>query len=128
MSAFDFQTGKNNKATWDGTDVCITNFTYNEEAELLDTTNSCTGGVETNIIGAVKYSGTFELFWDDNARPTEAPNIMSGEEGTLNLYINGTDYFSIPAMIMGVSITSNVKEMVKVTCNWQATAEPTYPA
>jgi hypothetical protein len=115
-------------ATWDGTDVCVTGFTYAENPDINDTTNSCSAGVKTSIIGAIKYEGSFDLFWDEDARPTETPNVTTGQTGTLKLFIDGTDFFQISALITGFEVTSDVNGMVTVSCNWEGQGAPTYPA
>jgi hypothetical protein len=124
----DFQSGKINKATWDGTDVCVTGFSYAENPDINDTTNSCSAGVKTSIIGAIKYEGSFDLFWDEDARPTETPNVTTGQTGTLKLFIDGTDFFQISALITGFEVTSDVNGMVTVSCSWEGQGAPTYPA
>ena len=121
------QSGKINKATFDGTDVCITGYTYSENPDVLDTTNSCSAGIKTSIVGAMKVEGSFDLNWDESARPTETPNVTAGQTGTLNLYVDGTEYFSMSVLITSFEVTSEVAGLVTVSCNWEAQGAVTYP-
>lgn len=117
--------GKDGKATFGGTDVCVTGWTYSEGGDDADTTNSCSGGVKTDIVVNTEYTGTLEANVDSEAWPTASPNLRRGQTGTLRLYLTATDYIEVAVVIKTFEITSSATDVTSFTCDWKATAAPT---
>jgi len=116
--------GNDGKASFGGTELDIQQWTYGEAGSDGDTTHTGGSGVETVQVVSTAYTGTIEGVWDKDADPTSTPSLRRGQTGTLKLYVSTTEYIEVAVVILSLEATSNVKDVIKYTINWQATSAP----
>lgn len=129
--------GKHGRAFFNGTELCITEWSLQEIAEEDDTTNSCSAGYDEYEYGNVHLEGSITADWDaDYNSIASVPNLRAGTKITdVKLYINATSgsgnedgpYSHMPSCgINNVSITVPAKGKVSYTCNVKSDGEYTF--
>lgn len=126
--SYDWASGSDGKASFGGTDVCVTGWTYTEGGDDADVTHSCSGGIKQSISINTEYTGALDGNVDKDAWPWAAPNLRRGQTGTLLLYLSSTDSISITARIKTFEITSTVDDVISFNIGWEGTAAPTMPS
>ena len=119
--------GKDGQADFGGTVLNIQGWTYAEGGSDGDTTHTGGAGVETVEPVTTSYTGTCEGVWDLDADPTSSPGsgLRRGETGTLKLYVSATEYIEVAVVLLSFEATMAVKDVIKYSFSWQATAAPT---
>ena len=119
--------GKDGKAVFGGTTICLTGWTLDESGDDADTTGTCTTG-KTSIEINTGSTGNIEGIWDLDAHPTKTPpNLNRGATGTLKLYVSPTQFYTFPARIKTMSVTSQVADVIKWVAGFEATGTVTKP-
>lgn len=128
-----YESGKLGKVTVGVTDINITGWTLDFEAEALETTNTNTAGFYSSIMGIESARGTFTANWDSAAQATDnPPDLTPGTTpAKVRLYIGdpaGANFFDCTSvMILGCSVSSTVRGLVSYTCNFECTGAWVYP-
>ena len=122
--SMDWASGADGKAIFGATTLNIQGWTYSEAGSDGDTTNTGGAGVETVLPVTTAYTGTIEGVWDKDAHPTSTPSLRRGQTGTLKLYVSTTEYIEVAVQILSFETTSAIKDVIKYSCSWQATAAP----
>lgn len=121
--------GTSGKLDLDGQVVQLTGWTFSEGGDDSDTTHSGSAGVKLTTVVTKQYNGTFEGIWDDDLQPTDnPPNLRRGTTGTFKLYVDVTNFFSIPGVILTFEATSSVTDVIRFSGTFTATAAPTMPS
>jgi hypothetical protein len=110
MEAF---TGNDGDATFNGTELYITGWSVDNEAEEHDTTNTGGSGYGDLITGTKRLTATVDLNWDASINPMDnPPNLVAGATiTTTKLYLDGksSPYWLLPsAKVTRVNATSRV--------------------
>jgi hypothetical protein len=98
------------------TDMDVTGFSADVEAEEIDATTTADNGWEDAIYGSKKVSGTFDFLWNPAKNPFNAViGMMPGNTSypTLTLRLSSGETLSGLAMISKLSIKSAVKGQPK---------------
>jgi len=128
-----FESGKLGKVTVGVTDIDITGWTLDFEAESLDTTSTGDAGYASSIMGVESARGTFTANWDSAAQATDNPPDLTpgATPAKVRLYIGdpaNANFFDLTSvMILGCSMSSGVRGLVSYTCNFEATGAWVYP-
>jgi hypothetical protein len=117
--------GKDGKATFGGTTLNITSWTYSEAGTDADVTHTGSSGVELVEPTTTAYTGTIEANWDLDQDPTgSSPSLRRGDTGALQLYVSETEYIQVAVVITELSADMAVKEVISYSISWQGTAAP----
>ena len=112
------------------TEICVTNWTLDIEAEEFDTTTTCSDGAADSITGITTGTGTVTGYWDTTQIWHDSPlNIKAGTEVTLQLYIDEdtAKFYQFTARVNKTSTTSNIKEITGISFDYKSTSTITYP-
>lgn len=125
--AENWAVGKDGKAIFGGTTICLTGWTLSESGDDADTTGSCTTG-KTSIEINTAHTGTIEGIWDLDESPViTPPNLNRGATGTLQLFISPTQFYSFPARIKTMDVTSTVADVIKWSAGFESTGTVVLP-
>lgn len=90
------ESGKDGKILIGSTPVAdITAWEFNKEAHTTRYGSSSTGGFKKSLAGVKMGEGSIEFKWDSAA----ASPLVEGGSVTLKLYLNASEFFSVPAVI-----------------------------
>jgi hypothetical protein len=119
--------GKDGKMVVDGTTCHVQGFTFQEGGSDADVTDTEGAGVEKSLPCTTAYTGTVDALFRTDASPYKTtPNLERGTEITsLELYVTTTKKLVFPAVILGITLTSAVKDAIKWSISYQATGVPT---
>lgn len=98
------------------TDMDVTGWSADVEAEEIDTTTTADAGWEDAINGCKKVSGSFDFLWNPSKNPFNSVIAMmpgSGLYPTLTLKLSTGQTLSGTAMIQKLSLKSAVKGQAK---------------
>lgn len=99
----------------------VETWNLSEEVEILDVTDTGSGGYQENINGIKKASGSFTLYIDDAALPHASGDLRSGNTGTLVCpYGNTGAEWEIPVRLESIQPENPARGQVKLTVNWQS--------
>jgi len=127
-----------NSDTFGQFDLCITEWSLTEQAEEVDTTNSCSAGRREFDYGARWIEGRFNLDLDLAAHPLDdPPNLKAGElvNATVFLYehttaigsITGDSVWTLSAFrIMSVEVTVGAANKVTYVINFKNSGDYTF--
>lgn len=115
--------GKNGRVTSEATVIDgAMNWNVDSEADALDATDYADAGVSDYVPGNSRWSGSFELNFDDSQDiSADPPNVNVGEIVALELFISHVTDLKLTgnAEITGVSVTTPQADLVTVTVNFQ---------
>jgi hypothetical protein len=123
---------KNCKVRIGGAVLYNSKWTATPETALLDTSNMEGGGYEDQIAGLSKLDVHIEGWWDGGANPYDAPLMLTDGQvlQQVLLYTNdiGSPYWSMAyAIVKGMPMTADVKDLVKYTLDIKAKGQFVYP-
>src|SRR3990167_3779896 len=119
-----------NSSTFGFVELCVTEWPLIEQAEEVDTTNSCSAGRREFDYGAKWVEGRFTLDLDLAAHPLDdPPNLVAGQlvDASVSLYehesdalVGGSAVWSLSAFrILSVEVTSPAAEKVTYVISWK---------
>jgi hypothetical protein len=73
----------------------VTSWEFEKDAHTTRYASSSTGGFKKTVPGVKMGAGAVELKWDSTA----ASPLAEGSSVTLKLYLNATEFFTVPAVI-----------------------------
>lgn len=120
--------GKNGKVLAGAVTLAeITGWTFNPTSNNPSWSSSGTSGHKTRVAGVKDGSGSFDFKYDDADELWDT--LEEGDTVTLNLYLNASKYFVVPAIIDGISyeVDINDGEMVGGSADFSKTAAHTNP-
>ena len=101
----------------------IRSFTFEQTADTIEDT-ALGDSVRSYVSGLKQASGSIECFWDETDTSGQGA-LDAGASVTLNLYPEGAEsgdtYFSMTALVTGVTINSSFDGMVEASITFQAT-------
>ena len=97
----------------------ITGWTVDDSVELLDDTNSASGGETEYVAGVTDVGGSFTMNYDPSA--SFIPDLTPGVTlTTLDMVVTGTQKYSVAsAIVESRSLNLTIKGLVEVTVNWK---------
>lgn len=95
----------------------LDNWTINENADTLETTDFDSGGAREYLAGLTDWDGSFGGRWE----PSQAEDVQVGDTVDLQLDLNDTYSYSGSAIITGKSPDTNVDGTVDVSYDFQGT-------
>lgn len=117
------QSGRNGKVMLGATTYNVTGWEFNQEIDILDTTNSASNGYENSITGVAKASGNFKA---DFPQGDTLPPL--GAEVVVQLFdVAGSAICSAKAWIASAPLTSEVKGKVSFSCSFRVNGQWTPP-
>ncbi len=123
------QSGKNGNVVSGSDDIAhVTNWTWNPSSNNPDWASSDTSGYKKRVAGIKDGTGTVDFKYDFTDRIHSTLDV--GSEVTLKLYLNATDYFSVPAIVDDISYEVNINEgdVVGGTLTFSQNGEWTNPS
>jgi hypothetical protein len=90
---------------------------------MLDTSNMEGAGFEDQIGGLRKLDVHIEGWWDAGANPYDSPlNLQDGQVVSFVLFTNdiGSPNWSGTALVKGMPMTADVKDLIKYTVDMKA--------
>jgi hypothetical protein len=123
MAAGTPLSAKNAKVRINGAVLFNTKWTATPESAMLDTSNMEGGGYEDQIAGLSKLDIHIEGWWDAGANPYDEPlNLQNGETVEFVLYTSdiGSPFWAGTALVKGMPMTADVKDLVKYTIDMKA--------
>lgn len=131
-SSDNFFSGKNGKVTVNGTELLITGWKVEPEAERHDVTHTGSSGFG-NIITSIKRAKfTIEMNWNAQQNPLDdPPNLVEGATITnVKCYLDGlTSPFWLfsSAKVLTNPVESKVGDVTKITVNCESDGSYTRP-
>lgn len=114
-----FSSGKDGIVKVGSTDMKVTSWSFNDNSDALEVTNTSSGGFREYIGGLDGGDGSFTAHWDDTNKPTTA--MKPGDKVALTLtLITGTSY-TFDAIITQIAYSVDVTGLVDYTANFTAT-------
>lgn len=113
-----YEIGKTGSVFVDAGELPVEGWSVNEETDWPETTNTGSGGFEASIPGIKKASGSFNGSFDLDDAPTG--DLSSGTIVAL-LFKTETGTTAFTAATAGIDsfeVTSEVRGVIKWTCNW----------
>lgn len=109
--------GKSGAVVADATSVAeITQWDADKEAALDPYRSSSTSGYQKVVVGGKKMSGSFNFKLSGSSPQIgTSPVIVEGGSYTLKLYLDGTRYYSVPAVLGVISISVDVNAGSAIT-------------
>jgi hypothetical protein len=101
-------------------------WTATPESAYLDTSNMEGGGFEDQIPGLRKLDVHIEGWWDAGANPYDSPlNLQDGQIVDFVLFTAdiGSPAWSGSALVKGMPMTADVKDLIKYTIDMKAKGE-----
>ncbi len=99
------ESGKDGKIMIGATPVAdITSWEFHKETTTTRYGSSSTGGYKATVAGVKLGGGTIEFKWDASA---PSP-ILEGTSVTLLLHLNGTEKFTVPAVIKNFRVKVDI--------------------
>ena len=99
------ESGKAGKILISSTDVAlITSWTFEKTTPVDQFAHSESAAYAVAVNGARRGSGTIEFKWDAAA----ASAIVEGTAASLKLYLNASEFFTVPAIIENFTVTVNI--------------------
>jgi len=99
------ESGKNGTAKIGSTAlVDITHWTLEKSVATTRYASNSTAGYKATVAGVRMASGTIDGKWDGSAVST----IIDGTSASLLLYLNATEFYTVPAIISKFSITVDI--------------------
>ncbi len=128
------QSGKDASIKYDsggGTFVNIVDcsqWTMDRSVNVFPYASCSTSGATARVTGTKDARGTLTGFVDDTTHISTF--IEEGDEVVLQLFLNATSYWSVPAVITSVSEGANIEtgDLVRWNANWEANGASTYNA
>lgn len=120
--------GKNGKVEIGSTVLAsITNWSLTQTSNNDSYASSATSGCKSRVAGVKDASGTIEIVLD-LADPIY-DDFTPGSAVTLDLFLDGTEYFIVPAIIDSMSISADIDNgtATRVTAAFSATGAITLP-
>jgi hypothetical protein len=123
MAAGTPLSAKNCKVRINNTILYNSKWTATPETAMLDTSNMEGMGFEDEIGGLRKLDVHVEGWWDAGANPYDAPlNLQDGQVVNFVLFTNdlGSPSWSGSALVKGMPMTADVKDLIKYTLDMKA--------
>lgn len=120
-----FYSGKRGKVMVGTDNMRVQGWGYDPKDDLQDITNSEDEGFERFQSGIGGATVTFNAVWDPANEPI--PKLQPGKEVVITLYAGDddqTEVFKVNAIIEGTPVVSEVKGMLKFTCNARQQGPP----
>ena len=97
----------------------ITGWTIDDSVDLLDDTNSASGGEETLVPGVTSCGGTFTMNYDGAG--SFMPDLTPGTAlAALDLVVSGSQKYAVAAgYVESRSIALTIRGLVEITVNWR---------
>ena len=121
--------GKNGKVLVGSTTVAeVTGWTLNPTSNNPAWGSSSVAGQKQRVAGVQDCNGSVNFKYDTSSR--QHATIKRGDLVTLNLYVNATDFFIVPAVVDAETYDVDVDEGTPVggSFTFSQTAEITYPS
>lgn len=125
-----------NSNTFGGFELCVTEWSLTEQAEEVDTTNSCSAGRREFDYGAKWVEGKFTLDLDLAAHPLDdPPNLAAGQliDATVKLYEHTNETGSLYSFwtfnafrILSVEVIVGAASKVTYVINWKNSGTYTF--
>jgi len=131
MATTQFKSGQGGSVTVKGTVLKVTEWTFEPNVTLEETTHSGSAGFKESIAVIKSATGTVTFNWDADAKPTaDPPNIVVGEVPLIKLNISDTgDFINIPcAIITDTSYTNPAPSIFVFTFSFEVTGPFTEPS
>jgi hypothetical protein len=131
MAAGTPLSAKNCKVRINSTVLYNSKWTATPETAMLDTSNMEGMGFEDEIGGLRKLDVHVEGWWDAGANPYDTPlNLQDGQVVNFVLYTNdiGSPSWSGSALVKGMPMTADVKDLIKYTLDMKAKGQFFTPA
>lgn len=109
-----WEAGKNTKVMFlvsggSNTALQVTDHSWAEMIDAIDITHTGSGGVQALLAGILRGDGNVKANFDSAAKYySTAPGVNAGASGVFQLFMNGTLYYSVPAMIKKVNTAKPV--------------------
>ncbi len=113
-------TGENGGVSVDGgtsTLAELDNWTINENADTLESTDFDSGGEREYLAGLTDWDGSFGGRWESS----QASDVQVGSTVDLELDLNATYSYSGSAIVTGKSVDNNVDGTVDASYDFQGT-------
>ncbi len=112
------------------TDVDASGWSADYETSGFDSTTTADGGWEDETGATLKFSGSFDFFYNPAKKPTGALGIVPRAVVALTLYVDsvGGDNYAGNALIKKLSIKTKTKDGVTVTASFTSKGIWTVPA
>jgi hypothetical protein len=123
MAAGTPLSAKNCKVRINNSVLYNSKWTATPETAMLDTSNMEGAGFEDEIGGLRKLDVRVEGWWDAGANPYDSPlNLQDGQVVTFVLYTNdiGSPCWTGTALVKGMPMTADVKDLIKYTLDMKA--------
>jgi hypothetical protein len=123
MAAGTPLSAKNCKVRINNSVLFNSKWTATPESAMLDTSNMEGAGFEDQIAGLRKLDIHIEGWWDAGANPYDSPlNLVDGQQVSFILYTNdvGSPAWSGTALVKGMPMTADVKDLIKYTVDMKA--------
>jgi hypothetical protein len=123
MAAGTPLSAKNCKVRINNSVLFNSKWTATPETAMLDTSNMEGAGFEDQIGGLRKLDVHIEGWWDAGANPYDSPlNLVDGEVVSFQLFTNdiGSPCWQGNALVKGMPMTADVKDLVKYTVDMKA--------
>jgi len=120
--------GRDGKVLVGASDVVeCTGWTLNRSPVTNQYGSSSTGHFKKAVPGKRSASGTISGMYDPANRVERW--LRDGEYASLNLFINATQFFDMPALVSGLDLTVDMNDgtIEAWTCNWVSNGEWTEP-
>ena len=98
----------NGKVQWDGTDIPhVRSWTFDRSEDVTEYSSSSTNCAKQRLSTVEDVTGTVEVYID----PDDAFEAILdlGDTGTFKLYEDATDFWTVPAIITGVSVNAPIE-------------------
>ncbi len=105
----------------------VTGWTMKKNAHIDDFASSEVPGYGSTVAGVKRATGTVEFKYDSLA----ASPLVEGSSVTLDLFLDATEKYVVPAMIESYDVTVDINDgnAIKVSASWKsngAWTEPSY--
>lgn len=103
----------------------ITHWEFDKEAYASRYASNSTGGFKATVAGVKMGRGQIEGKWDSSA----ASPIVEGTAATLLLYLNDTEFFSVPAIVRRFKLVVDIDngEVTGFTADFETNGAWTEP-
>lgn len=125
-----YATGRTAEVKVGSVAIRVTDWDATGSTQWEDTTDTGSAGYETSIPAIDKCSGSFKGSLNLDLLPTSSPGLRQGVNlSNAKFYLERSGkYLDVPLLaIDSVQITSEVKGVIKFTCNWHANGAFTWP-
>ena len=108
-----FYAGWNGELKLGANTYCITEYTISYDADILDTTTTCSGGDQENVSGIISAKLSCKANWDSNVNPfTATPDVLPGDTGVATVKIGSNKHAAITYRVQSVTLGNQVRGLV----------------